>query len=129
MNIDPQDTKILKSREKAFKAIKEPKPGDFIHFADGTLKRIAHVWTDENGKAESIQPTAYAGDISFYLGTGYMSYSGSLNPGIPAEKFTRTKKSLPGQCWIFHHDYAGAGRGINVKIMCPVWNCNQPAKE
>lgn len=125
--LDQQDQSILQARQASFTAIAEPKQGDFIRFANGTIKRIAHVWADENGKAETIQPTMYRGDSSFYLGDGYMSFSGSLNTGIPAAKFHRTSETMPGSAWFFHHDYATAHNGVNVTVNCPVWECELPA--
>ena len=121
MNLDERDNDILRERQIAFTARTKAKPGDFIRFPDGTIKRIAHVWTDENGKAEDIQPTTGSGDISFYLGDGYMSYSGGLDQSIGACKFTRTGETMKGRAWFFHHDYAQAHNGIDVMVDCPVW--------
>ena len=121
--LDERDQKIMDERQAAFLARTEPKQGDFIRFKDGTVKRIAHVWTDENGKATHIQPTMYNGDSSFYMGEGYMSFSGSLNPSIDAAKFTRTNEIMQGWAWFFHHDFATAHNGIDVLVNCPVWEC------
>lgn len=123
--LDERDTAILNTRQAAFLACQEPKQGDFIRFADGTIKRIAHVWPDEQNRAEWIQPTDGKGDAgSFYLGEGYMSYSGSLNQGIDANRFTRANETMQGRCWFFHHDFARANGGVYVQINCPVWNCD-----
>lgn len=122
MTLDPQDQKILIERQAMFTARTEPKQGDFIRFADGSIKRMAHVWK-YIGEESDIQPTAGRGDQSFYLGEGYMSFSGGLDSAIPAHKFTRTNETMPGWCWFFHHDWPKAHNGINVQILCPVWEC------
>ena len=124
MTLDPQDQLILIERQAMFTARTEPKQGDFIRFADGSIKRIARVWHDENGNAEHIQPTTGNGNgISFYIGEGYMSFSGGLDSGIDAAKFTRTNETMEGRAWFFHHDWAKAHNGIEVVITCPVWEC------
>jgi hypothetical protein len=123
---DEQDNAIAEERQAAFLNRQEIKSGDFIRFPDGTLKRVAHVWKDENDKPESIQPTMYeAGrDWSFYLGEGWMSFSGSLNTGIAASHFRKTDELMQGTCWFFHHDYATAGGAVYYKINCRVWQCD-----
>jgi len=123
--LDERDQTIFEERQAAFMARTEPKQGDFIRFRNGTIKRIAHVWTDQEGRAESIQPTMYKGDSSFYLGEGYMSFSGSLNSGIDASRFTRTNETMLGAAWFFHHDLARASNGVSVQVTCPVWYCNE----
>lgn len=122
---DDRDQEILTKRQALFTARKYPKVGDFIRFPNGTMKRIAHVWTDDNNRAEWIQPTAGNGDTSFYLGDGYMSFSGSLNSAIYAENFTETAETMQGSAWFFHHDFAQAHNGVYVKVNCRVWNCNK----
>ena len=123
--LDKIDSKILKARQAAFlrRRRREPKQGDFVRFADGVLRRIAHVWTDSNGDVVSVQ-TSYSNDSSFYLGLGYMEFSGSLYPGVPPETLKRTKERMPGSCWFFHHDFARAHNGVYVKVDCPVWECS-----
>jgi hypothetical protein len=121
--MDERDTEILNVRQAAFLARTEPKQGDFVRFADGTLRRISHVWFDENGKASHIQ-TSHGG--TFYVGEGYMSYSsGALFSSIEAGKFTRTGEIIAGRAWFFHHDLACAGGGVDVIVNCPVWECSE----
>lgn len=122
--LDQQDTEIRNTREAAILARLDPKQGDFIRFADGSIKRIAHVWKDENDNPLYIQPTLYRGDSSFYLGESYMSFSGSLDTGIDACHFARTNETMPGNVWFFRHDYARAHNGVYTTIQCPVWNCD-----
>lgn len=120
---DQQDAEILAQRQESILARKGPIQGDFIRFQDGSLKRIAHVWRDENDNPEYIQPTYYDGDGSFYLGNGYMSYSGSLDTGIPWTMFAPTTETIPGHVWFFHHDYPRCQGGVQAKVNCHVWHC------
>jgi hypothetical protein len=85
--------------------------GDFLKLKDGTLRRIAYHW------GNGVQPSSGTGDNgSFYLGNGYCSYSGGLDPSIPVEKFKVTSEVILGRVWIFHEDSAGAGRGIYARL-------------
>ena len=73
--LDLHDSEILNARVTRLLYVESPKQGDFVRFADVVLRRISHVWLDENGSPDSIQ-TSDGG--SFYLGDGYLSFSGSL---------------------------------------------------
>jgi len=126
MTLDERDSKILAERAAAFASRREIKVGDFVHFADGTLLRVTHVW-EKGLHSFSIQTERGNGDSSFYLGKGYMEFSGSLRPGIPFSTLTRTNRTVKGSCWFFHHDHARAHNGVRVQVDCPVWDCSLPA--
>ena len=123
MNLDERDTEIVNARQAAFLARKAPKQGDVIHFSDGKYARMAHVWED------GIQPTISINSGSFYLGDGYMEYSGGLEPAIPMDKFHRTSQTMNAPAWIFHHGHVTAHNGIDVTVKCQVWECDAPAPE
>ena len=128
--MDELDAKILAERQAAFLRRRdgEIKSGDFVHFADGTMSRVTHVWSDERGPF-SIQTEQGNGDSSFYLGNGYMEFSGSLRPGVSFSFMKPAGWTTPGSCWFFHHDHARAYNGVRVKVDCPVWNCSLSAEE
>jgi hypothetical protein len=112
--LDARDQAIVQARAVAFAAHTKPQTGDFIEFADGITRRIAHVWFDEN-----IQTTDGG---SFYLGMGYVSYSGSLYQSIPATAVRLLQdKQINGRFWFFHHDYHTAHNGVDFVIPCRVW--------
>jgi hypothetical protein len=118
--LDERNQKILSDRQSAFLSDSTIKSGDFVRFVDGTLRRVSHVWTDARNKPDSIQ-TSTGG--SFYIGNGYMSFSGGLYSGVDFAQFTRTDETMHGRCWFFDHDHARAGGGVEVEVLCPVWNC------
>jgi hypothetical protein len=125
MELDEKNKEILKIRQAAFLNRKVIKSGDFIHFPDGEYRRATHVWTDKNNQPEGIQTTIKNGaDSSFYMGEGYMSFSGSLDPSIPYSTMTRTNATKEGNAWFFDHDWARANGGVYVKVLCPVWECS-----
>lgn len=125
--MNDRDSEILKARSVAFLARREVKAGDYIRFADGTLRRVSHVWTGENDQPESIQTDCPEFGSSFYLGDGWMSFSGGLHPGVPASTLTRTQELISGKCWFFHNDFAYRDNGVYISIPCPVWDCSLEA--
>ena len=76
-------------REQGFET--GPQVGDFIVMPDGTERRVAHDW----GKDIGLQPTSGGPDRSFYLGDGYASFSGSLDPIISHADLVDTGRTRP----------------------------------
>lgn len=116
---DDRDAEILKTRIADRHANNgAPQVGDWVSFADATMRRIAYIWPD------SFQ-TAEGG--SYYLGQGYTSYSGSLFGSLPLESLTWTNRKQDGPAWFFHHDHAQAHNGVDVVAPFRVWECLLPA--
>jgi hypothetical protein len=120
--LDERDAAILAERQAAVLSRPEgdgPQQGDVVEFRDGTRRRVAHRWP------ESVQ----TGDLraSYYLGKGYMSYSGSLFASVPLAAFTLTGRTSQETAWFFHHDWARAHNGVDVVVDVPVWTCDADA--
>jgi hypothetical protein len=120
---DERDEEILRAREAIFNRVAGPRVGDFLRTADGVL-RFTHDWGD------SIQTTVRAkhpcyGDASFYLSDGYASFSGSLDPAIDKKILIDTGETMPGSFWFFHHDHAGAERGVSCSMICRVFEISK----
>jgi hypothetical protein len=116
---DNFDAEILAKREQLFNEREGPRVGDFLRTPQGFL-RFTHDWGD------SIQTTVRpghpcSGDASFYLSDGYASFSGSLDPSIDKATLRDTGETEKGSFWFFHHDHAGADRGVSFKIACRVF--------
>lgn len=117
---DNVDAEILARRVLAFDAVPGPRVGDFLRVPEGLL-RFTHDWGD------SIQTTVRPshpcnGDASFYLSDeGYVSFSGSLDPSISKELLRDTGETQEGSFWFFHHNFAGAARGVYFRIACRVF--------
>lgn len=122
--MDTRDIEIFTQREAEYKKAPGPRVGHFVRFADGVERRISHVWSDEKDQPISIQTSA---DGSFYLGTGYMSFSGSLYVGVPAATLRKTEGTKFGRAWFFHHDFRTADNAVHVDVECPIWDCSEPA--
>jgi hypothetical protein len=71
--------------------------------------RFTHDWGDR------IQTGGSAGG-RYYLGDGFLSYSGSLDSGVDHADLVATAETKPGNVWFFHEDISGAGRGVDFQI-------------
>ena len=87
--------------------------GDVVRLADGSTRRVAHIWPD------GWQPSVAEGGGSFAFGDGSTSYSGSLNPLLPFPG--PTEETRPAAFWIAHHDRLCAGCAVHVSLPVRVW--------
>lgn len=89
----------------------QPRVGDFIEFANGTVERVSHVWDGmaEHGGTDGVQ-TSEGG--SWHVSRGGASFSGGLNSIIPMDTLTDTGETRKGSGWFWHHDWSGANRGV-----------------
>jgi len=123
LRFDSRDQDILDERQAAYLKGDGPMVGHWVRFADGVMRRISYIWPDE---PPSIQ-TSDGGN--WYLGKGYMSFSGGLYRSVPSTTFRRTDEIKYGRAWFFHHDYPRAFGGVDVTVPCPVWECTLPAND
>jgi hypothetical protein len=121
--LDEQDQAILTKRITSLQAITTPTVGDFVRFTDGIERRISHVW--DFGDDSSQAQTSDGG--SYYLGDGYVSFSGGLYLGVPLTTLTDTGERKDGAVWFFHHDRWTAHNGIDVSAPFRVWTCSREA--
>ncbi len=113
---DNRDGDMLHQRIMARDTTNGPRIGDYVNMPDGSLRRFTHDWGD------TIQTTTPKfGYGSYYLGTGYSSYSGALDPGIPKSGLKDTGNPRDGAFWFFHHDYMTAHNGVDFTIPCRVF--------
>ena len=115
--IDERDREILAERIEKWNSRQDgPRVGDFVITQRGML-RFTHDWGDD------IQTTVRPGyDSSFYLsGSGHMSFSGSLDPGVLKTDLELTNEVQEGSCWFFSHGFAEAHNGVYVTVPCRVY--------
>jgi hypothetical protein len=125
--LDDRDAAIVAERMARLNARPGPRVGDFVHFADGVERRVSHYWQAEpdiDGWRAGVQ-TSDGG--SWHLGSEGCSFSGSLYPLVPLETLTQTEETREGSAWIFHHDYACAGNGVDFRVPFRVFECSRPA--
>ena len=136
---DERDAQIVASRAETYDTIRGPRVGDFVTFADGVTRRFSHVWAADcadDGIAR-LQTSSLPGDDepwhsgTYYLGNGYVSYSGGLYDSVKADTLTETgvgeSYGTPGTIWIFHHDIRGAGRGVSRSMLFRAFTCSEGA--
>lgn len=137
IEFDDRDQEIVVERMTELDARTGIRVGDFLRYRDGTLARVAYVWDD------SVQPASvavgrhpahwslnrYAPGVggSYYLGDGYVSYSGSLHRGVSRDLLELTDATELGAVWIFHHGWSGAHRGVDTKVAFRVWSVDADA--
>ena len=117
--LDERDAEIFSKRFHSFQDIHGPRVGDYVRFADGVERRISHIWFDD------VIQTSDGG--SFYLGDGYVNFSGGLYPGVKRETLTYNAQHKRGSVWFFHHDHWGAGRGVSTSMDFRVYECSEVA--
>ncbi len=100
-----------------------PMQGDLLRYSCGYERRVAHAYTD------GVQPASWGGQGSHYIapGSGHSSYSGALNGIVYNVHLTLAIEVRSAQrFWFFHHDSAGAGRGVDCMIPVRVWDVDAP---
>ena len=112
---DDQDWQLLTKRVETWDSRQGPRVGDFIEFADGITHRFSH----DHGEEWGIQTSPIGG--SFYMGDGYLSYSGGLEPSIKHDQIEATDEQRLGAVWFFHHDYHRSSNGVNAWVPCRVF--------
>lgn len=109
-----KDIELIKKRIEARQRRTEILEGDVIEYLDGHTERITHVWDDH--------AQAGGGSGSYYMGeSGYGSYSGGLNSGLPLAELELTDKTADCAFWFFSGNHSGANRGITFYCPVKVW--------
>ena len=121
---DDRDREMIDRYMAALDARTGPREGDFVVFAGGTTRRLSHIWTFDSGAPEFIQ-TSDGG--SFYLGDGYVSFSGGLHPGLRADLFRPTGTTRLGWAWTFHHNQHRASNAVHFRVPFRLFTCPIPA--
>jgi hypothetical protein len=122
--LDARDTEILAQRIYAFEQVTGPRVGDYVRFADDVTRRISYIWRDEHDQAFNVQ-TSDGG--SFYLGNGYVSFSGGLYDGVEPSSLSGGDRKMLGSVWFFHHDQHMAHNGVDAEIPFRLYRCSEVA--
>lgn len=118
---DEKDEILMKKKFEQWEKISGARVGDFIRMKDGSLQRFTHDWGDglQTTGGDIRDAPHYASYGSFYFGGTYVSYSGGLDPMIPNTEIEKIEdEKIEGWFWFFHHNFSGAGRGVNFKLPC-----------
>lgn len=116
---------ILKARLEQFNLIPGARLGDFIKLPSETgdfYTRITHIWEGDN----MLQTGGSAGN-AYYLGNGYLSYSGGLDPGLKADDLIPTDEKKQGLIWFFSNNESRAHNGVEYSIEFRVFTIKEGA--
>jgi hypothetical protein len=107
---------ILATRIYSLNQRPGPRCGDWLDLPDGTSARIAHHWGD------AVQPSTGNGDTgSFYLGDGFLSYSGSLEGSVAIDRLQFDGEYRSGRLWFFSQDHHRAHNGVDFTAQFRVY--------
>lgn len=129
-HLDQRDAAIVADRQASLDRNAGPRVGDYVEFADGVVRRISHIWEsyqdpEPQYSFPALAQTSAGG--SYYLGNGYVSFSGSLYRGVRLDTLTATGEVRPGPVWIFHHDWRTAHNGVDTSARFRVYRSTEPA--
>jgi len=117
--LDEIDQAILERRQSLWDENQGARVGDFVIMPDGDTRRFTHDWHD--GLQTTLPKTI---DGSFYLGQGFISFSGGLDPIIPRIHLLDIGKTELGRVWFFHHNEQRAHNAVHPWMKCRVFECH-----
>ena len=125
-HLDAIDTEIVANITADWldRANGKPRVGDFVEYADGSLKRCCNDTGNGQQVTKAIERDYHAGRF------GCVHYSGGLESDIPWTQLVEQKGEVrPGRFWIFHHGVGGGGRGIEFFMPCRVFSVLEKPKQ
>lgn len=111
---------ILQERTEQYNKKPGARVGDFLKLPYGLITRFTHEWED------SIQ-TGGTKNGSYYLGGGYLSYSGGLDSGAKKIDLVATEETREGSIWFFKNNDSRAHNGIEFMIQQRVFELREGA--
>ena len=122
---------ILERRMESLSSM-NPKVGDWVIF-NNCERRISYIWNrNEYG---DISPVAEWGIqtsspcASYYLGNGYVSFSGSLFVSVKGGWLQWSGEQKDANVWFFNRDHWSAHCGRTFQAAFEVWTVDQDAPE
>jgi hypothetical protein len=131
------NAEILDRRTRLLHEIPDPVVGDWVIF-DDCERRISHVWLyDEDAKLlpvsewgiQTSQPGSELFGGTYYLGEGYVSYSGGLYTSISGSLLELTPQMKRAWIWFFNRDHHKAHNAVRFEILFKVWRVKANAKD
>lgn len=105
---------ILQQRLQRFNEKPGPRVGDYLKLDNWNYTRFTHEWPD------TIQTGGMGG--SYYLSeSGFLSYSGSCDPGVPKDCLELTEETKPGAVWFFSEDHHRAHNSVTFVVPLRVY--------
>jgi hypothetical protein len=122
------NAEILERRQQLILDRPEPQVGDWVIFND-CERRISHIWRyGEDGEIDAIENWGIQTSqpwTSYYLGEGYIQFSGSLYMSIDAVHLEATDHLRLADVWFFNRGWPSAHCGRSFKCNFKVWKVDQ----
>ena len=128
MTRQDRNNQIFEERKAAYDAIPGVRVGDYVRLPGGTHTRITHTWQDRKGQPSTVQTGGSPGG-QYYLGDGYISYSGELDPGVHASRLRLLDYTMRGSVWFFKENWPRANGGINYAMDFRVFGYTEAGSE
>ena len=100
---------ILRKRMFDFDGKEGPRVGDYLIRLDGSITRLTYDWGD------AIQTGGHQYG-QYYLGEGYLSYSGGLDKAVPKANMVLESGTKPGKVWFFDKDVHRAHNAVEFEV-------------
>jgi hypothetical protein len=120
-----RNQEALARRLAEFNARTGPRVGDYIRLPD--LHPKLGKWTRFTHHHGDLVQTGGGVHSSYYLGHGYLSYSGGLDRGVKPDTLLPTAETKDGSVWFFDGEQAGAGRGVDFMAPMRVFTLREGA--
>jgi len=108
--IQKENKELFNKLKREYNKIKGVRVGDYVKEKNGNYTRVTYIWPDGQ-----VQTGGHKYG-QFFLGKGYISYSGSLDHGYNIKDLKLTKEKRSGMVWIWREGMPGANRGVEYMM-------------
>lgn len=113
---DARDEQLRQQGLIYWNTTNDPRVGDYVTLGDGTLHRIS----TKSGTSFQLSDPHFG--ASFHWCWWCCSYSGGHQRALHAlSSLEDTGETRDANVWVFHHDQAGAHRGVTYTIPCRIY--------
>jgi hypothetical protein len=131
---DEVNQELLELRNKQSLLRVGPAVGDWVLFNKGVARRISYIWNyDGLGNIKPIVDwgiqTSEPGYHGWYLGNGYIQFSGGLFLSVKGKHLRLTEEVRPAWVWFFSRDDHKANGAVYYKADFRVWDAEIDAPD
>jgi hypothetical protein len=120
-SFDARDEELRAQGLSIWATVITPRIGDFVQLPSGTIARISLLTKSQ------FQVSDPRFGSSYHWLWWYCSYSGGHRPVLyERAHLSDTGRVQDGDAWVFHHDQAGAHRGVGCTIPCRIYHLATP---
>lgn len=121
---DARDEELRQQGLAYWNEVQGPRVGDYVRMPFGAIERIS---TKTSTHFQLADPRFGA---SYHWAWWYCSFSGGQKPVLyPLASLADTGDLNDGSVSVFHHDQAGAHRGVSCTIPCRLWHLTETVEQ